>query len=100
MAGKAKRNNLFSKSHARRARVEFPVVRIHSLLRKGLVSRRQNINRGAAIYLAAVLESVVADVLDLASETARDNKCPVHFEQRTLIQSDHLPFPSYSELIQ
>lgn len=73
MVGKEKLNpDGFSKSHCRRERVEFPVDRIHRFLIKGNETKR--VSTGAAVYLAAVLESVVADVIALAGENVRDKK--------------------------
>ena len=61
-----------SKSRSQRAGLQFPVGRIHRLLRKGNFADR--IGGGAPIYLAAVLEYLAAEVLELAGNAARDNK--------------------------
>ncbi|NXR77674.1 H2AX protein, partial [Pycnonotus jocosus] len=60
------------KSKSARAGLQFPVGRIYRLLRRGKYAHR--IGSAAAIYLAAVLEYMVAEVLELAGNAARDNK--------------------------
>uniref|UniRef100_T1IHQ9 Histone H2A n=1 Tax=Strigamia maritima TaxID=126957 RepID=T1IHQ9_STRMM len=77
MSGRGKQellsvNKAKSKSRSRRANLTFPVGRIHRLLRKGKYSGR--IGAGAPVYLAAVLEYLAAEVLELAGNAARDNK--------------------------
>lgn len=61
-----------SKSRSRRAGLNFPVGRIHRLMRKGNFSER--IGAGTPVYLAAVLEYLIGEVLDLSGNAARDNK--------------------------
>ncbi|ORY50772.1 histone-fold-containing protein [Rhizoclosmatium globosum] len=58
-SGKAKAG---AKSRSSRAGLQFPVGRIHRLL------------PGAPVYLAAVLEYLGAEILELAGNAARDNK--------------------------
>ena len=53
-----------------KAGLQFPVGRIHRYL-KGSAPR---IGAGAPVYLAAVLESLCAEILELAGNAARDNK--------------------------
>nr|XP_039258006.1 late histone H2A.2.2-like [Styela clava] len=60
------------KSRSTRAGLQFPVGRVHRLLRKGNYSER--VGAGAPVYLAAVLEYLSAEVLELAGNAARDNK--------------------------
>lgn len=67
--GKAKAK---AKSRSSRAGLQFPVGRVHRLLRKGNYARR--IGAGAPVYLAAVLEYLTAEILELAGNAARDNK--------------------------
>lgn len=68
------------KSRAARAGLTFSVGRIHRLLKKGQYSER--IGSGAPIYLASIIEYLVAEVLELAGNAAKDNKrsriCPRH----------------------
>lgn len=61
-----------SKSRSSRAGLQFPVGRIHRLLRKGNYAQR--VGAGAPVYLAAVLEYLAAEILELAGNAARDNK--------------------------
>ncbi|KND03295.1 histone H2A [Spizellomyces punctatus DAOM BR117] len=61
-----------SKSRSARAGLQFPVGRIHRLLRKGNYAQR--VGAGAPVYLAAVLEYLAAEILELAGNAARDNK--------------------------
>ena len=61
-----------SKNCLLRAGFQFSVGRIHRLLRKEKYSKR--VGAGAPVYLAAVLEYLSAEVLELAGNAARDNK--------------------------
>ena len=61
-----------AKSRSSRAGLQFPVGRIHRMLRKGNYAER--IGAGAPVYLAAVMEYLAAEVLELAGNAARDNK--------------------------
>ncbi len=76
MAGKAGKKDLSAtkntKSRSAKAGLQFPVGRIHRLLRKGNYAQR--VGAGAPVYLAAVLEYLAAEILELAGNAARDNK--------------------------
>ena len=68
-AGKAKGK---SKTRSNRAGLQFPVGRVHRFLRKGNYGQR--VGAGAPVYMAAVLEYLTAEILELAGNAARDNK--------------------------
>ena len=70
--GKGKAPGTKSKSRSSRAGLQFPVGRIHRLLRKGNYAER--VGAGAPVYLAAILEYLSAEILELAGNAARDNK--------------------------
>ena len=74
MSGRGKGGKAKAKSKTRsfRAGLQFPVGRVHRFLRKGHYADR--IGSGAPVYLAAVLEYLSAEILELAGNTARDNK--------------------------
>ena len=55
-----------------KAGLQFPIGRIARFLKKGRYSKR--VGTGAPVYLAAVLEYLAAEVLELAGNAARDNK--------------------------
>ena len=59
-------------SRSSRAGLQFPVGRVHRLLRKGNYAQR--VGAGAPVYMAAVLEYLAAEILELAGNAARDNK--------------------------
>eukprot|EP00877_Chromochloris_zofingiensis_P004624 jgi/Chrzof1/14162/Cz08g27130.t1 len=59
-------------SRSSKAGLQFPVGRIARYLKKGRYAER--IGAGAPVYLAAVLEYLSAEVLELAGNAARDNK--------------------------
>ncbi|KIM32741.1 hypothetical protein M408DRAFT_62787, partial [Serendipita vermifera MAFF 305830] len=61
-----------SVSRSSKAGLQFPVGRIHRWLKKGNFAKR--IGAGAPVYLAAVLEYLAAEILELAGNAARDNK--------------------------
>jgi histone H2A len=66
---KSKKTN---RTRSSRAGLQFPVGRMHRLLRKGKYANR--IGTGSAVYVAAVLEYLTAEILELAGNAARDNK--------------------------
>ena len=68
----AEKSKSGAKSRSARAGLQFPVGRIHRLLRKGNYAAR--VGAGAPVYLAAVLEYLGAEILELAGNAARDNK--------------------------
>uniref|UniRef100_A0ABI7XWY6 Histone H2A n=1 Tax=Felis catus TaxID=9685 RepID=A0ABI7XWY6_FELCA len=82
LAGNAARDNKktriiprhlqLAKTRSSRAGLQFPVGRVHRLLRKGNYAER--VGAGAPVYLAAVLEYLTAEILELAGNAARDNK--------------------------
>ena len=59
-------------SRSAKAGLQFPVGRVARYLKKGKYADR--IGAGAPVYLAAVLEYIAAEVLELAGNAARDNK--------------------------
>ncbi|EDO49641.1 predicted protein [Nematostella vectensis] len=70
--GKGKINKSKVKTRSSRAGLQFPVGRIHRFLRKGNYAER--VGAGAPVYMAAVLEYLTAEILELAGNAARDNK--------------------------
>ena len=76
MSGKGKGSKVAkkvkSKTRSSRAGLQFPVGRVHRLLKKGNYCER--VGSGAAVYQTAVLEYLCAEVLELAGNAARDNK--------------------------
>merc|ERR1711931_322750 len=70
--GKGGKTKSKPKSRSTKAGLQFPVGRIHRLLRKGNYAQR--VGAGAPVYLAAVMEYLAAEVLELAGNAARDNK--------------------------
>lgn len=85
MSGRSKGHpkNVKSVSRSKKAGLTFPVGRIHRLLRNGKYSER--VGGGAPIFMAAVLEYLVAEVLELAGNAAREYK-------KTRISPRHLQF--------
>ncbi|XP_053567233.1 histone H2A type 1-like [Bombina bombina] len=75
MSGRGKQGGkvrAMAKTRSSRAGLQFPVGRVHRLLRKGNYAER--VGAGAPVYLAAVLEYLTAEILELAGNAARDNK--------------------------
>lgn len=61
-----------ARSRSSRAGLQFPVGRVHRLLRKGNYAER--VGAGAPVYLAAVLEYLTSEILELAGNAARDDQ--------------------------
>ena len=59
-------------SRSAKAGLQFPVGRIARFLKHGRHAER--VGAGAPVYLAAVLEYLAAEVLELAGNAAKDNK--------------------------
>ena len=74
MSGRGKGGKVKGKAKSRssRAGLQFPVGRIARYLKKGGYSQR--VGGGAPVYMAAVLEYLCAEILELAGNAARDNK--------------------------
>ena len=70
--GKGGRGEKKSTSSSAKAGLQFPVGRIGRYLRQGKYATRMG--AGAPVYLAAVLEYLCAEILELAGNAARDNK--------------------------
>ena len=71
-SGRGKSARQGGTSRSARAGLQFPVGRIARFLKQGRYSDR--VGAGAPVYLAAVLEYLAAEVLELAGNAARDNK--------------------------
>ena len=67
--GKGKKG---STTRSARAGLQFPVGRMARFLRQGGFAKR--VGAGAPVYLAAVLEYLTAELLELAGNAAKDNK--------------------------
>ena len=61
-----------STSRSSKAGLQFPVGRVHRHLRVGRYAAR--VGARAPVYLAAVLEYLSAEILELAGNASRDNK--------------------------
>ncbi|RXG55833.1 Histone H2A [Armadillidium vulgare] len=75
MSGRGKGGKMKAKSKTRSSLCpvcSFPLDVFHRLLRKGNYAER--VGAGAPLYLAAVMEYLAAEVLELAGNAARDNK--------------------------
>ena len=70
--GRGKASGTKSTTRSAKAGLQFPVGRIGRFLKKGKFAAR--VGAGAPVYLAAVLEYLCAEILELAGNAARDNK--------------------------
>ena len=70
-------------SRSSKAGLQFPVGRIHRMLKRGNYAQR--VGAGAPVYLAAVLEYLAAEILELAGNAARDNKKQRYVDQPWLL---------------
>lgn len=66
--GKISKNSSLSK----RAGLVFPVARIHSYMKRQKIAPR--CSHGAAIYLAAAIEYLVAEIMEISGDAAKSNK--------------------------
>jgi histone H2A len=74
MSGRGKGGKAKAKAVSKSVRsgLQFPVGRVHRLLKRGTYAKR--IGAGAGVYMAAVMEYLAAEILELAGNAARDNK--------------------------
>ncbi|KAJ1350646.1 imidazoleglycerol-phosphate dehydratase [Parelaphostrongylus tenuis] len=76
MSGRGKRGKTRTRGKAKsrsfRAGLQFPVGRIHQMLRKG--NHASRVGGGVSVCLTAVLKYLAAEVLELVGNAARDNK--------------------------
>lgn len=72
MATPRKSAKKVSKKSASKSSLIFPVGRIGTMLRKGRYSKR--VSRGAATFLAASLEFLTSEVVELASKTVKGKR--------------------------
>mmetsp|Transcript_27779 Transcript_27779/g.69369 ORF Transcript_27779/g.69369 Transcript_27779/m.69369 type:complete len:136 (-) Transcript_27779:838-1245(-) len=70
--GRGKKAGGKNVSRSAKAGLQFPVGRIARYLKQGRYAKR--VGSGAPVYLAAVLEYLCAEVLELAGNAARDHK--------------------------
>ena len=70
--GRGKSSGSRPVSRSSKAGLQFPVGRIARFMKQGRYAER--VGAGAPVYLAAVLEYLAAEVLELAGNAAKDNK--------------------------
>mmetsp|Transcript_8703 Transcript_8703/g.22825 ORF Transcript_8703/g.22825 Transcript_8703/m.22825 type:complete len:144 (-) Transcript_8703:552-983(-) len=72
-ASSAEKEKKKAQSRSGRAGLQFPVGRIHRFL-KEKASRAERVGATAAVYTAAILEYLTAEVLELAGNASKDLK--------------------------
>uniref|UniRef100_A0A8C7WWX0 Histone H2A n=1 Tax=Oryzias sinensis TaxID=183150 RepID=A0A8C7WWX0_9TELE len=72
MSARGGKKKVTKLSRSSRAGVIFPVGRMMRYLRTG--THKYRIGMGAPVYMAAVIEYLAAEILELAGNAARDNK--------------------------
>lgn len=72
VSGRGRKPGTKSVSRSVKAGLQFPVSRVGRFLKRGNYSKR--VGGGAPVYLAAVLEYLAAEVLELAGNAAKDHK--------------------------
>jgi len=72
MSGRGKTAGKKSVSRSAKAGLQFPVGRVARYLKAGKYATR--VGAGAPVYMAAVMEYLCAEVLELAGNASRDNK--------------------------
>lgn len=72
MSARGGKKKITKLSRSSRAGVIFPVGRMMRYLRTG--THKYRIGMGAPVYMAAVIEYLAAEILELAGNAARDNK--------------------------
>jgi histone H2A len=70
--GRGKADGKKAQTKSSKAGLQFPVGRIGRFLKKGKFATR--VGAGAPVYLAAILEYLTAEILELAGNAARDNQ--------------------------